>query len=498
MLVGSIVSRRVRLPYTMILVFLGIAIASLSISSLTGIDTLYSGILGNSFVALVLPPLLFESMMNIRSSELKTAIRPAILMATVGVVLATIVGGLLLWKLAGLPVYEAFLFSSLISPTDTASVLEIFKRLRVPRKLAALMDAEAAFNDATGLIVFSIILASGSSSSLANFQFASPALNFAILLGGGVIVGLLLGFGAEIISSMISDSLSETILSISMVYGSYAISTALGFSGLVSVAVTGLYYGNLTLRTVVRPLSKEQVKTFWGVVAFMANSVAFLYIGLNTNIFKLYASMQLILVAYAAVIAARIAVVYPIMTFFGRLAERTRRWKNVAVLGGMRGAISVAIVASIPVAAISAQIRSTLLTMVLGVVFLSIVIQGPSLARYIRRAFPEEQVDQSESPEVRLSSSLGAIEELQKLWSEGKIEGGIFASRLEDERERLAELMAEINSALKTGDVVKSRARDLFSSISSISRTRPAEAMWRRRTDGQDEESQDDVQDRGG
>lgn len=476
MLVGSLVSRRVRLPYTLILVLLGILIAASSISDLTGINTLYSGILGSSFVALVLPPLLFESMMNIKSSELKSEIRPGIIMATVGVVVATIVGGLILWKFTPLGEYPAFLFSSLMSPTDTASVLEIFRRLHVPRKLAALMDAEAAFNDATGTIVFSLILTAG---SVSNLSLAPAVVNFSFVLGGGILIGLVVGFGAELISSIVTDSLTETILSISMVYGSYAIATAFGFSGLVSVAVTGLYYGNLTLRTVVRPLSREQVKTFWGMIAFMANSVAFLFIGLKTNLISLSTSIPLILIAYSAVMVARIASVYPIMSFLGRAAEKTRRWKSVSVMGGMRGALSVALVATVPAAALYDQ--QTLLTMVLGVVFLSIVLQGPLLSSYIRRNFPEEQPTEEIGASTRLSHVLHAIEELHKLRMEGRLLESEFATRLEEERDRLAEVLSEINSSVRTGEVMKSRAKDLYASLSSISRVRSVGFNWRRK-----------------
>lgn len=489
MLIGSIVSRKIRLPYTLILVLIGIFIAiPTSLSAATaGIQNLYSGVLGSSLVALVLPPLLFESMMNIKSSELKTAIRPAILLATIGVVLSTIVGGILLWKLAGLPIYIAFLFSSLISPTDTASVLEIFKRLHVPRRLAALMDAEAAFNDATGIIVFTLIYTSG---TIVGLPLLPAVVNFSFVLGGGVLIGLAVGFGAELISSFISDSLSETVLSVSMVYGSYLASTAFGFSGLISVAVTGLYYGNLTLRTVVRPLSREQIKSFWGVVAFMANSVAFLFIGLNTDILKLSSGVLLILIAYGSVMVARFVSVYPIMTFFGRLAEKTRKWKNVAVIGGMRGALSVALVASVSLtpghpipAAMDEFYRSTLFTMVLGVVFLSIALQGPVLSRYIRHNFPEEQPNEAIEPSLKLSETLRAIEELHKLRLDGKLTEPEFANRLEDERDRLAALLSQINSSLRTGEIMKSRAKDIYSSLASISRTRAMDILKRNQAD---------------
>ncbi len=477
MLVGSIFSRRLKIPYTLVLVLMGVLIAASSLPLSNTISYLSTTYLGSLFVGLVLPPLLFESMMNIRSTELRSVIRPGIMLATAGVVMATIVGGILLWKLAGLPLYESFLFSSLISPTDTASVLEIFRRLHVPRKLAALMDAEAAFNDATGVVVFSLILTSG---SVVGLPIVPAVVHFSEIFGGGILVGLMVGFGAEIISSVISDTLSETILSISMVFGSYVVATALDFSGLISVAVAGIYYGNLTLRTVVRPLSRGQVKSFWRVIAFVANSVAFLFIGLNTDLIGLSSAIVLIVVAFLAVLVARLSSVYPIMRFFGVAEERSRKWRNVALLGGMRGALSVALVISIPA---SVPNRNSLVTMVLGVVFLSIAIQGPLLSRYIRTRFQEAQTNGAIEPSVRLSEVLVAIEKLQSMRVEGKLSESEFAERIEDERDRLAELLTEIKSSLRTGDIMKSRAKELFSSLSSFSGSRAMDILRRQKVE---------------
>lgn len=462
MLVGSIVSRWIRLPYTIVLVIIGILLAASSLSTKIGVNVLNGSLLGSVFVGLVIPPLLFETMMGIRSHEFSSSIRTGLLLATIGVLVATISGGLILWKIIGLPVYDSFLFSSLISPTDTASVLEIFRRLKVPRRLAALMDAEAAFNDVTGIILFTIILTTGSiSGSVAHHLFLHAALEFALVFGGGLAVGLAIGFGTELISSLINDSLSEAVLSISTVYGAYALASALGFSGLVAVAITGLYYGNITMRSVVGPLTKEALQTFWRIVAFIANSVAFLFIGLNTDLFNLYHAFFLIVIASLAVFAARAIAVYPLLSF-PRRKRLPRKWENVVLLGGMRGAISVALLASIP---IGIPLRSTLVTMVLGVVFISIVFQGPFLSRYIKRNFSSDAKREEEAAERRLSKVISRIEEIRSLYERHSISNAEFAAALEYERDRLAEIVGEINSSLNITEVVKSRARGIYDSL---------------------------------
>src|SRR5213593_1502105 len=143
-LTATIISSKARAPYTIILVLFGVAIAGSSLSSILGVSLLYDRLIGGGlFVGLVLPPLLFETTMNIRYEEFRSVARPALRLATFGVLIATIVGGLLL-SLAGLAIVSAFLFAAMIAPTDTATVLEIFRRVRVPRKLSALMDTEAS------------------------------------------------------------------------------------------------------------------------------------------------------------------------------------------------------------------------------------------------------------------------------------------------------------------------------------------------------------------
>src|SRR5213594_1558001 len=385
-LTASIISSRTRTPYTIVLVLFGLAIAGSYLPSLLGVNLLYDSLIGGGlFVGLVLPPLLFETMMNIRYEDLRAVVRPALRLATVGVVIATIVGGLFLWQIAQLPLTSSFIFASLIAPTDTATVLEIFRRARLPRKLSTLMETEAAFNDATGISIFTMVITSFSVSQLSLFRAAT---SFVTILGGGVLVGLAVALGAHFLSRIVTDPMSETMITITAVYGSFTVAQALGVSGLVAVAVGGLYYGNSTLKTWVRPQTTRFVRNFWRIMAFIANSLAFLYIGLSTDLARIRADLLPIGLAFTAVTIARFSSVYPLLgtsKISGEPIPRT--WKNVAMLGGMRGALSIALVASLPATIPS---RDVITSMVLGVAFVSIILQGPLLSSYVRRKFPRK------------------------------------------------------------------------------------------------------------
>jgi CPA1 family monovalent cation:H+ antiporter len=456
----SIVSRRIHIPYTVMLVVLGIALASLSASSIFGVNLIFNNLVGGGgyFVALILPPLLFEAMMNIRSSELRSVINPALTLATLGVVISTLVAGLALWTLAGIPLSTAFLFGALIAPTDTATVLEIFRRVKVPAKLSALLETEAGLNDATGIVVFSVVLASVTVSRPS--PIAATA-QFALLLGGGAVVGLLVGFGSEVLSSLVDDSLSETIITVICVYGSYSLATYLGVSGLIAVTVAGLYFGNLTMQTTLVQKARGTVKSFWEIVAFVANSVAFLFIGLSTDVAQLVAGALAIGVAFLAVNLARAASVYPILGIFSAVKSKIpTSWRNVAMLGGMKGALSIVLLASIPS---SIEGRDTITTMVLGVAFLSITLQGSLLFRYADSRFHGSQKSAKKEAEAKWSATLAELEELRRLKEAGSIPQDEFAFRMAQREKELAQLVEEMKVTNQTAKLLRSRWKGLVS-----------------------------------
>ena len=146
----------------MILLGFGISISLLNLTGLLDIIPVNFSqfkINPNLVITFIIPPLIFEAMMKVDYKQFKVIRISALLLATLGVVLATLIGGFLLVYIARLPFLVAFAFADLIAPTDAAIVIEIFKRVKVPRVLSTLMESEAAFNDATGAIAFSSIIA---------------------------------------------------------------------------------------------------------------------------------------------------------------------------------------------------------------------------------------------------------------------------------------------------------------------------------------------------
>lgn len=406
MLASQLLSVKAKLPYTVILVFIGVGITAFSgitflgsnvitdplLTTILQIRSFYTGLVqGGLFVGIVVPPLIFEAMTHIRTPDLRAVIRPSFVLATVGVVIATLVGGLVLWQISGLSLSVSLLFGAIIAPTDAVTVLEIFRRTSVAPRLSALMDTEAAFNDATAIVIFTIVL---SSITLTNVPVFSDFLSFGFSIGGGTIIGLAIAYGAKSISSVTEDKITEVILTITAVYGSYILASGIGASGLIAVAVVGLYFGNVTMKATIAPETREAILTFWEIAAFIGNSVAFLLIGFETNLVTFTQSIFLIITAYLAVTVARAASVYPILAIFNQIEERIPiSWSNVAMLGGVRGALSIALAASLTASAVLTDSDIHVITsMVLGVAFLSIVLQTPLLLRYIERRLGNQQV----------------------------------------------------------------------------------------------------------
>ena len=214
--IAAIISMRLKVPYTLVLILTGVSITAIvALLSIQGspiqapmqnviseIQSFYNLLIqgggGGLYVGLIVPLLIFAAMIHIRGNDLRSVIKPLFALATIGVLIATAVTGLILWKIVGLSPYVSFLFSALIAPTDVVTVLEIFRRVKVPSKLATLLDTEATFNDATAIIVFTIIL---SSIGLQKINLISSFFSFGYSLGAGVLIGLGVAFAGEVRST---------------------------------------------------------------------------------------------------------------------------------------------------------------------------------------------------------------------------------------------------------------------------------------------------------
>jgi CPA1 family monovalent cation:H+ antiporter len=281
----------------------------------------------------------------------------------------------------------------------------------VPKQLSTLMEFEASFNDATGLIVFSSVTtltfaAAGASSITTsnnnpnffnNLYLINQTEHFAIVFLGGAAVGLAIAAATHRLHALMNDPFSETALTVATVFGSVAAANSLGLSGLVAAAVAGLYFGNITVKQEAYMSLKVRVSVFnfWETIAFFANSAAFLYLGISMNIVSISQNFLLIILAFVTVLAARVASTYPILGAINRFTREKipMVWRHIVVLGGMRGAISVALVGSLP----EGNLKDTIATITFGVVLSSLIAQYIGLTRYVKKVYPEEKNNKREN-----------------------------------------------------------------------------------------------------
>ena len=181
-----------------------------------------------------------------------------------------------------------------------------------------------------------------------HFDLVGSLLDFIRVAAGGILVGFALGWVIARLIERVDDYLIETTLTTVLAFGAYLAAERLHLSGVLAVVAAGLVNGNLGPRG-MSPTTRIVLFNFWEYVAFLANSLVFLLIGLKVNIPALVQGWQPILWAIVAVLAARAVIVYGLSWISNRVAEPiSASWQHVLTWGGLRGAICLALVLSLP------------------------------------------------------------------------------------------------------------------------------------------------------
>ena len=240
---------------------------------------------------------------------------------------------------------------------------------------SVLVEGESLLNDGTAIVVFNIMLVFALQGQ---FHLTTAITDFLVVSAGGVVVGLVLGWVVTGIIARVNDHLIETSLTILLAFGSYLLAEQFHVSGVLAVVAAGLVAGNLGSRG-MSPTTRIVIFNFWEYVAFLANSLIFLLIGLEINLPTLLADWKVITWAVVAVLAARFFVVYgmsALLDYFGWESIRAR-WRPILAWGGLRGAISLALALSLPIAL--GEQGELLRVMTFGVVLFTLLIQATTM-----------------------------------------------------------------------------------------------------------------------
>ncbi len=412
----ALVSRRFRIPYIAGLVLAGLVITEL----LPNRIRLDSSLIFNLF----LPILLFEAALNTDVSRLRSTIKPIALLAGPGVLLCAGITSVLLRLELGLDWIPASLVGVILSITDTALVIAVFKEVSVPHKLVTLVEGESLLNDDVALVLFSLILTVYSTGSLSPVYVVQK---FLLVIIGGAVVGAALGYLSIGLLTQTDDPLGSILLTVAIALGAFQAGEFLQVSGVVAVVVAGLIVGNFEHSQITSASTQVTLFSFWEYAGFGVNTFIFLLIGLEINLITLWQTLPAVLLALIAYQVGRALTVYPLLAcvrFFDRPIPM--RWRHVLFLGNIKGSLSTALALSLPT---NLPGRETLIAIIFGIVLLSLVGQGLSLPWFVQRlklSHRSESQQQIEELQAQLMTAKAAQDELDSLLKSGVLPKAVY------------------------------------------------------------------------
>jgi CPA1 family monovalent cation:H+ antiporter len=329
--------------------------------------------------------LLFAGALHVDLTELRAYRWQVGVLAVLGTLLSTLAVGFgawvaLPWVGIELPLIYCLLFGALISPTDPIAVMGILKTAGAPKNLELVIAGESLFNDGVGVVIFSLLL-----GMLVSGSAPTAGQGFTLLLreaGGGIAFGLVLGYVTFRLLRSVDHYQVEVLLTLAAVTGGYAVANRLHVSGPLAMVVVGLMIGNGGRALAMSDTTRHYVDLFWELIDEILNAVLFVLMGMEVLLITF--SAGIFAAAMVAVVVTLIARGLTVGLPVGALPRAFKLPKGsgwVLTWGGLRGGISVALALSLP----PGPHRDTILALTYCVVVFSILGQGLSIGRVVRR-----------------------------------------------------------------------------------------------------------------
>ena len=371
--VVAMISRRLRLPYSVGLVAAGIFLTLVPFAPDVHLtrDLIFTGLL---------PPLLFEAAFYIDWDQLRRDFSVIAVLATLGVALSAGVTAVGMHYLADWPWLSAVVFGVLIAATDPVSVIATFKEAKAQGRLLVLIEAESLLNDGTAAVAFGVVIALASGQPMSSFAVAAMLVK---TIGGGVLCGALVALIALALTGRTADHLVEITFTTVSAYGSFLLADHFGLSGVLATITAGLVMGNFRKFGTVSERGREALQAFWEYAAFVANSLVFLLIGMHEARQDFAAIRIPVAIAIGLVTLGRAVAIYPCcLLFAGSSLRVTIRHQHILVWGGLRGAVALALALGLPP---DLPLREIIVTISFAVVAFSVFAQGLTVRPLLRR-----------------------------------------------------------------------------------------------------------------
>ena len=362
--VVAMLSRRFRLPYSVGLVAAGMALGFVSQAhspQLTS-DLIYT---------VLLPPLIFEAALQLKWRPFRRDLPVTLLLAFPGVLAAGALVAAGMHAFVGWGWVASAMFGALIVATDPVAVIAAFKETKVEPRLTLLVEAESLLNDGASAVAFAILVAIAHGANVQASAIVGSLLWMAV---GGSLLGAAVAGAVLLLATRSTNPVVEITLTIIAAYGSFLLAEHRHMSGVLASLAAGLVVGNLGHKRAITPSGSDAVIATWDYIAFLANSVVFILIGIHvatqgSRIFSATAA-----VAVGLVLISRAVVVYPLSALFSRTRLKVdMRHQHMLFWGGLKGALALALALAIPD---TVPEKSDILLAVCAAVAFSIFVQG--------------------------------------------------------------------------------------------------------------------------
>ena len=376
--VTAVVVRRLRIPYSVALVVLGLVAGALLPTGTVQVTP--------ELVLLVLVPgLVFEAALRLKLDELRQTFGWMVLLAVPGVLISAAVVAVVLNLATGLPFELGMVVGAMVAATDPVAVIATFRHLGAPGRLQTLVEGESLFNDGTALVLFGVTVAAISGG----VSMAETAGSVVVTVVSSVGIGLGGGWLASRLVKFVDDQSIELTISLAAAYGTYILADGLEQSGIIATVVAGVVIGTYGRAVGLSPRALEAMDTVWEFIAFLLTAFAFLLVGLAISFGDLIAAAPSILWGLVAILIGRALVVYGLLGGTARLVRERRNliavpigWLHVMFWAGLRGAVAVAMALSLPA---DFPQRALLQEITFGVVLFTLFVQGTTAERVVAR-----------------------------------------------------------------------------------------------------------------
>jgi CPA1 family monovalent cation:H+ antiporter len=326
--------------------------------------------------------LLFAGGIHINIKDLREQFGPVLMFSTVGVIISTFavaIGVYYLLPYVGItmPFIYCLVFGALISPTDPVAVLSVLKQAKVSNALKTKIAGESLFNDGMAVVVFTVVLQLALGKEIA-LNVESIGLLLLKEAGGGLLLGVLLGYSASRAMRVVDDYIISVLITLSVVMGGYLIAHELHISAPLAMVAAGLFMGNFSESFKMKSETQDYLIKFWELIDEIMNAVLFLFIGFELLLIKdlndyLLAGGICIII----VLAARWIAIFVPTKFMSLRYRFSPQTVKVLVWGGIRGGVSIALALSIP----QNEHNKIIISITYCVVVFSIVVQGLTIGK---------------------------------------------------------------------------------------------------------------------